>query len=200
MNHSGPYVSRGGMKLAAALDAFGLDVAGSTCADAGCSHGGFTDCLLQHGALKVYAVDTGYGLLEWKLRQDDRVAVLERTNILHFDPACLPGFAGCDLVVLDVGWTRQGRVIPAAIRWLAPHDQARIVTLIKPQYEASREQLDSGVLADDVAMSVTQQVIGQIPAYGARVIRSIVSPIRGGGKRTKSQAGNTEYLALLARS
>lgn len=162
-----PFVSRGGLKLAAALDAFGLDPRGLRCADLGCNVGGFTDCLLQRGAAHVFAVDTSYGTLAWKLRNDPRVTVLERRNALHLDPrsaldaaASDAGNHACDLVVIDLGWTRQRLALPAAIRWLrvprpdaddraddraedrlagcspSPRPAApRIITLIKPHYE-----------------------------------------------------------------
>ncbi len=191
-----PYVSRGGLKLAAALEAFQLDVTGATCADLGCNVGGFTDCLLQRGAGKVYAVDTGYGAFAWKLRQDPRVVVLERTNAVHFDPSTLNGFAGCDLVTLDLGWTRQRHAIPAALRWAAAKSTARIITLIKPHYEAERSLLKQGVLSDEDAVEVCEQVLADMPPLGVNVLAHIPSPIRGGAG--KGKAGNTEYLALLA--
>src|ERR1041384_1734333 len=109
---TGSYVSRGGLKLAGALDAFNVDVKGWICADLGCNVGGFTDCLLQRGAAKVYAVDTGYGAFAWKLRNDPRVVVMERTNTLYLQPPAV----GIDLVVIDLGWTRQIHAIPAALR------------------------------------------------------------------------------------
>ena len=126
-----PYVSRGGLKLAAAIDHFGLDVTGYVCADLGCSVGGFTDVLLQRGAAKVHAVDTAYGQLAWKLRNDPRVVVMERQNALHAEAQ-----PQCDLVVVDLGWTKQDRAVPAAARWLKP-DGGAILTLIKPHYEAA---------------------------------------------------------------
>ena len=126
-----PYVSRGGWKLAAALEAFGIDPAGWVCADLGSNVGGFVDCLLQHGAARVYALDTGYGQLAWTLRNDPRVVVRERTNALHFDPwRELRGdptgeragdpFEGARLVTIDLAWTRQAHAVPAALRWLRP--------------------------------------------------------------------------------
>ncbi len=166
MERDCPFVSRGGLKLAAALDAFSIDPTGLTCADLGCSTGGFADCLLQRGAGRVYAMDTAYGALAWKLRQDARVTVLERTNALHFDPwTQIAGFTGCELVTVDLGWTRQVRALAAARRWLGgtagvPGDRghpppappggrgetappaggtagvAGVVTLVKPHYEA----------------------------------------------------------------
>ena len=116
-----PFVSRGGLKLRCALDAFPehAEPAGLWCADLGCSTGGFTDCLLQAGAERVFAVDTAYGELAWKLRQDERVTVLERSNALHVDvPAEVTDRGGVDLVVIDLGWTVQAKAIPAALRWI----------------------------------------------------------------------------------
>ncbi len=199
-----PYVSRGGLKLAAALDAFDLRVAGRVCADLGCNVGGFTDCLLQRGAARVFAVDTAYGELAWKLRQDPRVTVLERTNALHADPATVPAWqalpGGVDLVVIDLGWTRQQRAIPAALKWLAPHADGRIITLIKPHYEADWQgeaRKQRRVLSDDEAAAIAQRVLTELPTLGVRVLGHILSPIRGGGSRGKE--GNVEYLAMLAR-
>lgn len=178
-----PYVSRGGLKLAAALEAFGLDIRGWTCADLGCSVGGFTDCLLRHGAVRVFAVDTAYGQLAWTLRQDPRVAVMERTNALHLAPAA----ATCDLVVVDLGWTRQRLAIPAALRWLKPDPAARIITLIKPHYESGRHRL-----SDSEARSITRRVVeSELPGLGVAVLDCIRSPIPGG------KGGNIGDLALL---
>ena len=190
-----PFVSRGGLKLAAALEAFALDPAGMTCADFGCNVGGFTDCLLQHGAAKVYAIDTGYGQLAWRLRHDPRVVVLERTNALHAEP-----HAECDLVTIDLGWTPQRHAVPAALRWLGHDDRARIVTLIKPHYEvrdAGRLRRGRGVLSDADARRVLQDVLAAMPGLGVRVLQHLRSPIRGGAG--KGRTGNVEYLALLAR-
>lgn len=124
MAQVGPYVSRGGLKIQAAFDAFALDLAGAVCADLGCNVGGFTDCMLQRGAGRVYAVDTGYGALAWKLRKDPRVVTLERSNALRLDPRTIEGFAGCDLVSVDLSWTRQALALPAARRWLRQGDGA----------------------------------------------------------------------------
>jgi 23S rRNA (cytidine1920-2'-O)/16S rRNA (cytidine1409-2'-O)-methyltransferase len=196
-----PYVSRGGIKLAAALDAFGLSVTGAVCADLGCNVGGFTDCLLQRGATRVFAVDTGYGALAWKLRQDARVSVHERSNALHLDPATVPGFdAGCALVVIDLGWTRQAHAIPAAIKWLSRDPSARIISLIKPHYESERAPTRGprrGVLDEGQAAEIAQKTLEAMPALGVRVLGQIVSPIRGGHSR--GMTGNVEYLAMLAR-
>ena len=189
------YASRGGTKLASALDAFQLDVSGNCCADLGANVGGFTDCLLKRDAAKVYAVDTGYGVLAWPLRQDPRVVTLERTNVLNSDPTNIDGFRGCDLVTVDLGWTRQVRAIPAALKWLATG--CRIVSLIKPHYEADTGALNGGVLSDDEAHCTAQRVLDAMPSLGVRVLAQIRSPVRGGGSRKGK--GNVEYLALLMR-
>src|ERR1700676_2934171 len=122
-----PFVSRAGLKLDHALTAFALDVRALTCADLGSNTGGFVDCLLQRGAARVYAIDTGYGALDWKLRKDPRVIVMERTNAMHAE---LPEEE--DLITLDASWTRQRHILPAARRMAA--DDAIVVTLIKPHY------------------------------------------------------------------
>ena len=180
------YVSRGGLKLAAALDAFDLDVTGWTCADLGCSTGGFVDCLIQRGAGRVFAVDTAYGQLAWKLRQDERVTVMERTNALHADPPPEAG-RGCDLVSIDLGWTKQSRALPVAERWLRP-GVGRVVTLIKPHYESGEHRL-----AGDRTRGVAERVVAEMAPSGWASHGLIESPIRGG------KGGNVEYLALLTR-
>lgn len=180
------FVSRGGLKLDAALDHFNLDLTDCIGADLGCSTGGFVDAQLQRGATKVYAVDTAYGELAWKLRSDDRVVVLERSNALHTEP---PDGPVCDLVSLDLGWTKQDKAIPAALRWLNDQPTARIVTLIKPHYESGRHGL-----TDDEADAETQRVIDDVlPGLGVEVLGHIRSPIHGG------KGGNMEHLALLRR-
>ncbi len=190
-----PYVSRGGLKLEHALDTFDLDVAGLACADLGCSTGGFTDCLLQRGAARVFAVDTAYGQLAWKLRSDDRVTVMERRNALHVDAP-----EPVDLVVLDLGWTRQDKAIPAALGWIGPG--GRIVSLVKPHYEADRSQLGAGGVLDPIdAERLAESVRDELPALGVEVLGWTRSPVLGGaaGKRRKRGAGNPEWLALVRR-
>jgi len=185
------FVTRGGLKLATALDAFKLDVTGFACADLGCNVGGFVDCLLQRGAARVIAIDTGYGALAWKPRNDDRVTVLERTNAMHIEPSRIADFGlGIDLTTIDLGWTRQRHAIPAALKW----SPSRIITLIKPHYEAD----ERGILEDEHAAAVAQRTLDQMPELGVEVIGSIQSPIRGG--KGKGKAGNIEYLALLRPS
>jgi 23S rRNA (cytidine1920-2'-O)/16S rRNA (cytidine1409-2'-O)-methyltransferase len=178
-----PFVSRGGLKLEHALRTFNLDVANFVCADLGCSTGGFTDCLLQAGAAKVYAVDTGYGVLDWKLRKDGRVVVMERTNAMHVE---LP--EKVDLVVIDCAWTRQQHILPSAQRLLKPG--GRIVTLIKPHYEANPADLRKGILPQALLQSVVADVETRIGTMGFRVLGSVESPIKG-------SKGNAEVLALL---
>jgi len=178
------FVSRAGQKIEHALTTFGIDVHGFTCADLGCSTGGFTDCMLQRGATKVYAVDTGYGVLDWKLRKDPRVVVMERTNAMHVD---LP--EKVDLVSIDVAWTRQRHILPAAKRIL--RDGGTIVSLVKPHYEADVSLLRKGILPDEHLEMVMQAVTSDIETAGFTVINTVTSPIKGA-------KGNTEVLAQLA--
>ncbi len=179
-----PYVSRGGFKLAAALDAFDLDVGGWIVADAGASTGGFTDCLLQRGAARVYAIDVGYGQLAWKLRQDPRVVVMDRTNARYL--ASLP--EPVDLVTADVSFISLRLILPPAVAWLRSGGQ--IVTLIKPQFEAGREQVGKGGVVRDSAVhrTVLQELVRWAELQGLGLAGLIRSPITG-------PAGNVEFLA-----
>ena len=193
-------MSRGGLKLRHAIEHFGIDAAGLWCADLGCSTGGFTDCLLQYRAERVYSVDTAYGELAWKLRQDERVHVLERSNVLHVNvPSEVTDRGGVDLVVIDLGWTPQKRAIPAALRWLG--DAGRVITLIKPHYERSDEEKKAGGVVDDAAAeAIAERVAAGLPELGVRVLGLTVSPVRGGAKgKKKKGTGNLEWLALLTR-
>lgn len=185
VNPSEQYVGRAGDKLAAALDAFALDPAGWLCADFGANVGGFTDCLLQRAAAKVYAIDTGYGALAWKLRRDGRVVVMERTNVLH-----CPVPEPVDLVAVDVGWTPQHTVIPAALAWLKPG--GRIVSLLKPHYELAKSAgaKPAAVLPDEQADEICRTVCDRLAGLGAAVRGAIRSPLRGKG-------GNVEFLLHL---
>jgi 23S rRNA (cytidine1920-2'-O)/16S rRNA (cytidine1409-2'-O)-methyltransferase len=192
------FVSRAGAKLLHALEAFAIDVAGMRCADFGCNVGGFTDCMLQRGAAHVTAIDTGYGALAWKLRQDPRVEVRERTNALHADPP--PG--GVDLVVVDLAWTPQRLAVPAALRWLAPG--GRIVTLVKPHYELREDEkpwLDRGFLPHERVPGVVARVEATMPSLGARVTGSAQSPLVGGKTSRKAGVpGNVEWLVALEKA
>jgi 23S rRNA (cytidine1920-2'-O)/16S rRNA (cytidine1409-2'-O)-methyltransferase len=189
------FVSRAGAKLEHALEDFKLDVTGLRCADFGCNVGGFTDCLLQRGAKHVIAIDTGYGALAWKLRQDPRVETRERTNALHAEAPA----GGVDLVVLDLAWTPQRLAIPAALKWLAPG--GRIITLIKPHYELRDEEkawLDRGFLPHERVPGVVTRVEAEMPALGAKVLGSTQSPLVGGKTSKKAGVpGNIEWLTLL---
>jgi 23S rRNA (cytidine1920-2'-O)/16S rRNA (cytidine1409-2'-O)-methyltransferase len=142
-----PFVSRGGLKLAGGLDGFGLDVTGLVAADFGASTGGFTDCLLQRGAARVYAIDVGYGQLHPKLRDDPRVVVMERTNARHLGVGSLPEPVG--LVVIDASFIGLGKLLPAARAVLAPGGQ--VVALVKPQFEAPKADAPGGVVRDPQA-------------------------------------------------
>jgi 23S rRNA (cytidine1920-2'-O)/16S rRNA (cytidine1409-2'-O)-methyltransferase len=178
-----PFSSRAGAKLDHALTTFALNVAGFICADLGCSTGGFTDCLLQRGARRVYAVDTGYGVLDWKLRKDSRVVVLERTNAMHVE---LPEPVA--LITIDVAWTKQRYILPAARKLLESHGQ--IITLIKPHYEAERSLLRNGLLPPDKLAAVVTAVANEIRSLGFEIAGMADSPIKGSG-------GNAEVLAWL---
>jgi 23S rRNA (cytidine1920-2'-O)/16S rRNA (cytidine1409-2'-O)-methyltransferase len=177
------FVSRAGMKLEHALAALEVDVGGHVCADLGSNAGGFVDCLLRRGALRVYAIDTGYGALEWKLRKDPRVVVMERTNALH---AVLP--QKVTRVTIDVAWTRQRLILKAARQMLA--EDARVITLIKPHYEADASLLRKGILPAESVEAVLEAVENDIRAAGFEILGRVRSPIKGAG-------GNIEALALL---
>jgi 23S rRNA (cytidine1920-2'-O)/16S rRNA (cytidine1409-2'-O)-methyltransferase len=177
------FVSRAGLKLDHALARLAIDVAGHTCADLGCNAGGFTDCLLQRGAAKVYAIDTGYGALEYKLRKDPRVVVMERTNAMH---AVLP--EKVSRIAIDVAWTKQRHILPAALRMIAP--EGLVVTLIKPHYEADPSLLRKGVLPPEAVDAVVRACADDIRAAGFELIQTVQSPITGG-------KGNIEVLGCL---
>ena len=178
------FVSRAGLKLEHALASFGVDVSGLTCADLGCNAGGFTDCLLRRGAKRVYAVDTGYGALDWKLRTDARVVTMERTNAMH---VVLPEPVA--VVVIDVAWTRQRKILPAARRLLAAGGW--VVSLVKPHYEADPALLRKGLLPLAAVPLVLAAVTADAAAAGFDVVASTDSPIKG------DKGGNAEVLLLL---
>jgi len=185
------FVSRGGLKLEHALKEFQIDAAGRTALDVGASTGGFTDCLLQHGAAKVYAVDVSYGPLAWKLRQDPRVVVLERTNIRNLTAEKLK--AGTpDLAVIDVSFISLTKVLPVVYNLLA--DKAEVVALIKPQFEAKREQVPRGGVIKDQAVrdETVERIKGAALATGFQVAGLTRSPIEGA-------EGNVEYLIRLIK-
>ena len=178
-----PFASRAGEKLEHALATFEMNVAGLVCADFGCNAGGFTDCLLQRGAKQVYAIDTGYGALEWKLRKDPRVVVMERTNAMH---VTLPERVG--LITIDVAWTKQRHILPAARRCVA--DVGEVVTLVKPHYEADPALLKKGILPAEAVEEVVNKVKLDAAAADFEWVGAVLSPIKGA-------KGNTEVLARL---
>lgn len=177
------FVSRAGLKLEHALAVFGLDVRGLVCADLGSNTGGFVDCLLSRGAARVYAIDTGYGALDWKLRKDGRVVVMERTNAMY---ATLPEQVG--FVSIDVAWTKQRHILPAAKRMLAA--DGNVVSLIKPHYEAPSGMLRKGILPAERLDEVLEAVKRDIEQAGFQIARITPSPIKGA-------KGNAEVLAWL---
>ncbi|WP_322509617.1 TlyA family RNA methyltransferase [Anaerolinea sp.] len=187
---SGPkYVSRGGEKLEAALSAFGLNqLSEFVCADVGASTGGFTDCLLQHGARKVYALDVGYGILHWRLRQDPRVVVMERTNARYVEVLPEP----VHLVTVDASFISLRILLPVIKRWLFPQS-GHVIALIKPQFEAGREEVSrgEGVIRDsNVHQRILKEVLCSAVEMGYEVKGLIQSPLRG-------PKGNIEFLTHL---
>jgi 23S rRNA (cytidine1920-2'-O)/16S rRNA (cytidine1409-2'-O)-methyltransferase len=183
-----PYASRGGYKLAHALDSFALSPAGLVALDAGASTGGFTDVLLQRGAKGVYAVDVGYGILDYRLRADPRVVALERTNIRHL--AQLPAGALADCAVIDVSFISLRLVLPAVQRLVTP--EAWVVALVKPQFEAGAEQVGKGGVVRDPAVhrAVLREALAAADELGLTPRGLTRSPITG-------PAGNVEFLAWL---
>lgn len=181
-----PYVSRGGVKLAAALEAFKIDPAGLVAMDVGASTGGFTDCLLQQGARRVYAVDVGYGQLDWRLRQDPRVVVLERCNIRYLNASAVPD--PIDLATIDVSFISLSLVLPSVVSFLKK--PSRVVALIKPQFEVGRGQVGRGGVVRDESQrrAVTEKIVHCAKELGLVCIGTIDSPIRG-------PKGNREILA-----
>ena len=187
------YASRGGLKLEHALKHFSLEVSNQTAMDVGASTGGFTDCLLQHGAAKVFAVDVGRGQLAWKLRNDPRVVVMERTNARALTPASFPPpFAPVDVAVIDCSFISLQKILPAAIALARPG--AKIVALVKPQFEAGKAEADrgAGVIRDP---AVHQRVLRELESFvtaklGLRWVGLTESPVLG-------PAGNKEFLVLI---
>ena len=179
------FVSRGGEKLRAALDGFGVDPRGRDCLDAGASTGGFTDCLLQAGAARVVAVDVGYGQLAWEIRNDPRVTVMERTNVRNLAPEDLP--FPPDLVVADLSFISLRSVLPALAR--ASRSDAEFVVLVKPQFEAGPADVGSGGVVRDpeIWRRVLGEVVESFGSNGVGVLDVAPSPLRG-------PAGNVEFL------
>lgn len=185
------YVSRGGLKLEKAMDVFGVDVGGCVCMDIGASTGGFTDCMLQNGAMKVFAVDVGYGQLAWKLRQDGRVVCMEKTNIRYVTPEEIG--EPLDFASVDVSFISLTKVLPVARTLLRP--KGRMVCLIKPQFEAGREKVGKkGVVRDpSVHEEVIHKIAGHVLEIGFDILNLDFSPVKG-------PEGNIEYLIYIQKN
>ncbi len=185
------YVSRGGLKLEKAMELYGFRLDGKVCMDVGASTGGFTDCMLQSGASKVYSVDVGYGQLAWNLRQSEKVVNLERTNIRYITKEQVPDTV--DFVSIDVSFISLGLVIPVLPPLLA--DDAMMVCLVKPQFEAGREKVGKhGVVRDPAThIEVLERAVGFAKKSGFGIVGIEFSPIKG-------PQGNIEYLMVLSRS
>jgi 23S rRNA (cytidine1920-2'-O)/16S rRNA (cytidine1409-2'-O)-methyltransferase len=184
------YVSRGGLKLERALEHWNIDVTGKTCADVGASTGGFTDCLLQHGAAHVIAIDTGYGQIDARLRNDERVRMLEKTNARYLDAAQVP--EEVDLVAMDVSFISATLVLPAVVRAMFAREsdrQRELVLLIKPQFEVGRSNIGKGGIVRDEAaqMAAVERLKEAVASLGGQEIDVIDSPITGA-------EGNREFL------
>lgn len=188
--HDLPYVSRGGLKLAKALKSFALDLTGCVMADIGASTGGFTDCALQNGASKVYAVDVGYGQLAWRLRQDERVVVLEKTNARYLSAAEIP--EPLDIITIDASFISLSKLLPALFPLLK--ENGSLVALIKPQFEAGRDKVGKkGVVRDSaVRLEVIERVLSAAKELGFVPRGLDYSPIKG-------PEGNVEYLLWLGK-
>ena len=184
------FVSRGGEKLEAALEAFSIDVRGAVALDVGASTGGFTHCLLERGASRVTAIDVGYGQLDWRLRNDPRVAVMERTNFRHLPDDAFP--EGFDAIVIDASFISLKTLVARAERYLRP--SGSIVALVKPQFEAGRERVASGGVVRDprVHADVLRDVRDAMPKLGLTTVALAPSPLVG-------PAGNREFLVHLRR-
>lgn len=183
-----PYVSRGGLKLKAALDRFGIVLEGKVAMDVGASTGGFTDCMLKEGAEKVYAVDVGYGQFDWSLRNDPRVVLLERTNIRHLNKERVP--EEVDFASVDVSFISLRLVLPRVREFLKPGGEA--VALVKPQFEVGRAEVGKGGIVRDEArrLEAVEAVRAGAGDCGFRAAGAMESPVRG-------QKGNVEYLLYL---
>lgn len=183
-----PFVSRAGRKLAHALDHFDLSPAGKTCMDVGASTGGFTDCMLQRGAIRIYAIDVGYGQLDHRLRTDPRVVVMERLNARYLRPDAVP--EPCELITVDVSFISVIKIVPALLPHLA--EGGRLIVLLKPQFEAGRNQVGKGGIVRDenVRSAVLADRVGELTAMGLGVDGPVDSRVVG-------MRGNREAFVLL---
>jgi 23S rRNA (cytidine1920-2'-O)/16S rRNA (cytidine1409-2'-O)-methyltransferase len=186
-----PYVSRGGLKLEHAIKTFNIDVKDKIAMDVGASTGGFTDCLLQHGAKKIYAIDVGYGQFTWILRNDERIELFEKTNIRYLDGDLVPD--KIDIATIDVSFISLLKVIPKVLEFLAQHGE--IVALIKPQFEAGRKDVGKGGVVKDEnkRLEVVEKIKNESEKLGFEVRGVTASPIKG-------PKGNVEYLIYLIKS
>jgi len=186
-----PYVGRGGLKLEKALKVYDLNIDDYICLDVGASTGGFTDCLLQHGAKKIYAIDVGYGQIAWKLRQDKRVVTIERTNIRHMDPGVIP--SPVDLVTIDVSFISLKIVVPSVLKFMKKG--AFIIALIKPQFEVGKGKVGKGGIVRNPALY--DEVIADLTCFfsktGLKCSPVISSPILG-------SKGNKEFIVFMIYS
>ncbi len=186
-----PYVGRGGLKLEAALEHFKINPEGMVAMDVGCSTGGFTDCLLKKNARKVYAIDVGYGQLDWSLRSDPRVELLEKTNIRYIEKTAIP--EAVDIAVVDVSFISLLKVLPRVLEFLG--SGGRVLALIKPQFEAGRGMVGKGGVVKDEStrLSAIESVREGVAGIGFQVLGVFESPVRG-------QKGNIEYFIYLGRT
>ncbi|MCP9461371.1 MAG: TlyA family RNA methyltransferase [Nitrospira sp.] len=182
------FVSRGGEKLAAALDAGSIDPAGLVCLDVGCSTGGFTDCLLQRGARRIYAVDVGYGQFDWRLRQDPRVVLMERTNIRYLDKSAIPEPVG--LTVIDVSFISLTKVLPPVLQFSVPG--AIVIALVKPQFEVGKGEVGrGGIVRDEVQRrDVLRGIVNFAAGLGMAARTTLECPLKG-------KKGNQELFAIF---
>lgn len=185
-----PYVSRGGLKLEKAMKEFGISLKNKTCMDIGASTGGFTDCMLQNGAKKVFSIDVGYGQFAWKLRTDPRVVCMERTNIRYVTPDDIGELT--DFASIDVSFISLKKIMPATINLLS--DKGEVVALIKPQFEAGKEKVGKkGVVRDiNVHNEVVKSIVDYLLSQGLNILSLSYSPIKG-------PEGNIEYLVYFTK-
>ena len=185
-----PYVGRGGLKLEHAIKYFDIEIKGKTAMDVGASTGGFTDCLLQHGAKKVYAIDVGYGQFSWILRNDDKIVLLEKTNIRHLDHDLV--FDEIDIATIDVSFISLLKVLPKVSEFLNP--SGTIVALIKPQFEAGRKDVGKGgvIRSEKKRLEIVEMIKNESEEIGFNVIGITKSPLKG-------PKGNVEYFIYLEK-
>ncbi len=185
------YVSRGGLKLEAALDFFHIDPAGKNIMDIGCSTGGFTDCVLKKGAARVYAVDVGYGQFDWSLRHDPRIVLLEKTNVRYLEKESIPDFI--DIVLIDVSFISLLKVLPKALEFLK--DDGGVLALVKPQFEVGKGMVGKGGIIRDESkrMSVLEKIRSGAEQIGLGAVGLFESPVHG-------RKGNIEYFIYLRKT